>query len=110
MLFNYLALAAAILLGVLGQILLKSGALRSSGMVAQILDPLTVVGLGIYFAASICYIIAIRKLPLSLAFPSVSASYIVVALIAHFAWGETLGLAQLAGIALIAGGILMLHQ
>jgi small multidrug resistance pump len=40
----------------------------------------------------------------------VSLSYVVVAFIAHYAWGEPLGLPQLAGIALIAGGIVLLHQ
>ena len=32
------------------------------------------------------------------------------AIIAHVVWGEPLGLPQFAGIALIAGGILLLHQ
>jgi small multidrug resistance pump len=106
----YGALLAGIVLGVMGQILLKTGAERSTGVVGQFLDPFTMVGFGVYALAAIFYIVAIKKIPISLAFPSVSVSYIVVAVAAHYLWNEPLGLAQLGGIALIAGGILLLHQ
>jgi small multidrug resistance pump len=106
----YSALLAAILFGVVGQVLLKSGAVRTTDVVAQFLDPFTIIGLGAYGLATVCYIAAIKKLPLTLAFPSVSLSYVLVAVIAHYAWNEPLGWPQLGGIALITGGILLLHQ
>jgi small multidrug resistance pump len=106
----YGALLASILLGVLGQIALKAGAERSSGMMAQFLNPFTIAGLAVYALAAVFYIVAIKRIPISLAFPSVSLSYVAVAIIAHVVWGEPLGLPQFAGIALIAGGILLLHQ
>ena len=106
----YAALFVGILLGVAGQILLKTGAERSVGMLAQFVNPFTIVGFAIYALAAMFYIIAIKRLPLSIAFPSVSLSYIVVAVLAHFLWDEPLGPSQLAGIALIAGGILLLHR
>ena len=40
----------------------------------------------------------------------VALAAIAVALIAHYAWDEPLGVAQIAGIALIATGIVVLHQ
>jgi undecaprenyl phosphate-alpha-L-ara4N flippase subunit ArnE len=106
----YGALLTGIVLGVMGQLLLKTGAERSSGMLAQFLDPFTILGFGTYSLAAIFYIIAIKRIPLSLAFPSVSASYIVVAVLGHVIWGEPLGVPQLAGIALITGGLLLLHH
>jgi small multidrug resistance pump len=106
----YAALLGAILLGVLGQVALKAGAERSTGMVGQFLDPFTIGGFAVYALAAILYIIAIKRIPISLAFPSVSLSYVAVAIIAHLLWGEPLGVPQFAGIALIAGGILLLHQ
>jgi small multidrug resistance pump len=105
----YAALFAGILLGVLGQFALKAGAERSSGMIAQFIDPFTIAGFVVYALAAILYIIAIKRIPLSLAFPSVSLSYAAVAIVAHLVWGEPLGLPQLAGIALITGGIVLLH-
>ena len=106
----YAALLAAILLGVMGQILLKTGAERSADMVGQFRDPFTIVGFAVYAFAAILYIIAIKKIPISIAFPSVAASYIAVAVIAHLLWGEPLGWPQFAGILLIGSGILLLHQ
>jgi len=109
MLLSYGALVAAILVGVAGQLLLKQGAERSQGFVAQFLDHFTIMGLGAYALAAIFYIVAIKRLPVSIAFPSVSLSYAFVAVAAHYLWQEPLGIAQFAGIALIAGGILLLH-
>ena len=109
MLLSYGALVAAILVGVGGQLLLKSGAERSSGFIAQFLDPFTILGLAVYALASVFYIVAIKRIPVSVAFPSVALSYVLVAVAAHFLWQEPLGLAQFGGIALIAGGILLLH-
>jgi small multidrug resistance pump len=106
----YAALLAGILFGIAGQILLKTGAERSVGMVGQFLDPFTILGFGAYSVAAIFYIIAIKKIPISQAFPTVSISYVVVAVLGHLLWGETLGWPQLAGLALIAGGIVLLHQ
>lgn len=109
MLLSYGALLGAILVGVAGQLLLKSGAVRSAGFLAQFLDPFTILGLGVYALAAVLYIIAIKRIPVSIAFPSVALSYVLVAIAAHFLWHEPLGLAQFGGIALIAGGILLLH-
>ncbi|HXY98788.1 MAG TPA: EamA family transporter [Stellaceae bacterium] len=106
----YAALAAAIAFGVGGQVLLKTGSARTADLLGQFLDPFTALGLAAYGLAAILYIVAIKKIPVSLAFPSVSFSYIAVALIAHYAWGEPLGLPQLAGIALIILGLVLLHQ
>jgi len=106
----YAALLAGILFGIAGQILLKTGAERTAGMMAQFLDPFTILGFGAYSIAAVFYIIAIKKIPISQAFPSVSASYVIVAVLGHLLWGEPLGWPQLAGILLIGGGILLIHQ
>ena len=53
---------------------------------------------------------ALNKLPVSIAFPSVAASYAIVAVIAHLLWNEPLGWPQFAGILLIGGGIFLIHQ
>jgi small multidrug resistance pump len=110
MLMSYSALAAAILIGVVGQLLLKTGAERTAdGVLAQFLDPFTLGGLAAYGLGAIFYILAIKRIPVSIAFPSVSLSYVLVAIAAHLLWQEALGWQQFAGIGLIAAGILVLH-
>jgi undecaprenyl phosphate-alpha-L-ara4N flippase subunit ArnE len=106
----YLSLAGAILLGIAGQIVLKSGAIDAPNLAAQLLNPMTIGGLAIYGLAGIAYVVALNRIPVSVAFPSVAASYAIVAVLAHLLWNEPLGWLQLAGIALIAGGILLIHQ
>ena len=110
MLISYGALAAAILVGVVGQLLLKTGAARTGdGVLAQFLDPFTLGGLAAYGLGAIFYILAIKRIPISIAFPSVALSYVLVAIAAHLLWQEALGWQQFAGIGLIAAGILVLH-
>jgi len=53
---------------------------------------------------------ALKKIPVSVAFPSVAASYAAVAIIAHLIWNEPFGWPQLGGLVLIGGGILLIHQ
>ena len=110
MLLSYLALAAAILIGVLGQLLLKTGVERAGdGLLAQFLNAFTMGGLACYGVGAIFYIVAIKRIPVSIAFPSVALSYVLVAIAAHLLWQEALGWQQFAGIGLIAAGILVLH-
>jgi small multidrug resistance pump len=110
MLLSYVALAAAILIGVVGQLLLKTGVERAGdGMLAQFLNPFTIGGLAAYGIGAICYIFAIKRIPVSIAFPTVAFSYVLVAIAAHLLWQEALGWQQFVGIALIAAGILVLH-
>jgi small multidrug resistance pump len=105
----YVALGIGILAGIGGQILLKQGA-DAPDLVAQLLRPSTLCGLALYGSAAFLYIIALRKIPVSVAFPSVSLSYAIVAVLGHFLFGEPFGLKQIGGIALIMGGVLLINQ
>jgi len=106
----YLSLVFAVLFGIAGQIALKFGAVGAASVAAQLVNPLTIVGFAIYAFAALCYVVALNKIPVSVAFPSVAASYAIVAVIAHLLWNEPLGWPQLGGIVLIGGGILLIHQ
>ncbi|HEY1798759.1 MAG TPA: EamA family transporter [Stellaceae bacterium] len=106
----YTSLVASILLGVGGQIALKSGAVESLTVWDQFLNPRTMLGFGIYVVAAFLYIVALKRIPVSVAFPSVAVSYVVVAVLAHLLWNEPFGWSQIAGLVLIGGGIFLIHQ
>jgi multidrug transporter EmrE-like cation transporter len=106
----YASLAIAILLGIVGQLALKSGALGSQTLAAQFFNPLTIVGFAVYVFAALCYIVALKRIPVSVAFPSVAASYAILSVLAHFVWNEPFGWPQLAGLILIGSGIVLIHQ
>jgi small multidrug resistance pump len=105
----YLALAVAILFGVVAQILLKSGA-DGYTLLAQLLAPQSVIGLALYAVAAICYMYALRKIPVSVAFPSGSLSYVLVAGAAYWLFDEPLGCSKLAGVALICAGVFLVAR
>jgi multidrug transporter EmrE-like cation transporter len=105
----YVVLGMGILAGIGGQMLLKAGA-DAPTLVEQILRPTTLVGLALYGSAAFMYIFALRKIPVSVAFPSVSLSYAVVAVMGHFLFEEPLGIKQIGGIVLIMGGVMLINQ
>jgi multidrug transporter EmrE-like cation transporter len=101
-------LAVAILFGVAGQLLLKSGA-EAGGLVEQFLKPVTIAGLGCYGLAGILYTVALRGIPVSVAFPSVSASYVLVLIAARLWLNEPILPTQIVGVVLIMGGISLMY-
>ena len=105
----YVALGIGILAGIAGQILLKAGA-DAPDFISQVLRPTTLAGLAFYGSAAFLYIVALRKLPVSVAFPSVSLSYAIVAVLGHYLFGEPFGLKQIGGIVLIMGGVALINQ
>ncbi len=105
----YLSLAAGILLGVAAQLLLKVGATGEGNFIAQLFRPQTIGGLGLYGMAAFFYIIALRKLPVTVAFPSVALSYAIIAVLGYLWLKEPLGVGQIAGIAMIMAGVVLVN-
>jgi multidrug transporter EmrE-like cation transporter len=100
-------LAAAIATSMAGQTLLKAGA-GAPTFIAQLFDWHTLVGLVLYGGAAMLYIIALRRIPMSVALPCTAITYVAAALIGHYAFAEPLGAMHIAAIALISGGVALL--
>ena len=105
MLGSYAWLALAICLGVAGQLVLKTGSEGAETIWEQLTSLWTIAGFGIYFLSAVTYIVAIKRIPVSLAYPSVSISYGILAILAHLLWKEPLNWQHGAGILLISTGI-----
>ena len=106
----YLALAGTICIGVVAQTLFKIGATGSPGTMEQLLRVSTIVGLVLYLASAILYVIALQRMSISVAFPTVSVGYVLIAAIDYFLFKEPIGLLQLGGLVLIIAGVSLLHQ
>ena len=104
----WLALAAAITTSLAGQVLLKVGTLGEGGFLAQLFRPQTILGLGLYGGAALLYIVALRRIPMSVALPCTAFSYVVAVAIGHLAFGEALGAAKVVAVALISLGVVLL--
>lgn len=103
--WTVLAIAIATSMG--GQTLLKAGA-GAPDFMAQLLDWRTLCGLAVYGSASLLYIVALRRIPMSVALPFTAVSYVAAALIGHYAFAEPLSALHLAAIGVIGTGVVML--
>ena len=108
----WIVLAAAITTSLVGQILLKAGAsgsvAASAGFIVQLFRWQTIIGLGCYGGAALLYIIALRKIPMSIALPCTAASYVVIAVIGWAVFGEAMGMQKVLAIGLISLGVVLL--
>lgn len=104
----WLALGAAICTSMLGQVLLKMGALGPGNFTDQLWRWQTIIGLSFYGGAALLYILALRKLPMSVALPCTAASYVMIAVIGHFQFEEAMEPQKIAAIALISAGVALL--
>lgn len=126
---HFVSLGLAILIGVAGQIFLKIGANHmtsisdSAGRVAKIVDrnfldkflPYFLnfnlwLGLFFYGLSTLFYIYALQKIPLSLAYPTVSLGYIIVILLSNLIFKEPVSTQQIVGILLITSGVFFLWK
>lgn len=100
-------LMAAIVASMAGQTLLKSGSAAPDFM-TQLFDPRTLLGLCLYGGAAMLYIVALRRIPMSVAMPFTAISYVAAAFIGHYGFAEPLGTMQLGALGLICAGVVML--
>lgn len=107
MTIHWVVLGFAIAISMAGQTLLKAGA-GAADFVSQLLDWRTLLGFCLYGGSALLYIVALRRIPMSVALPCTAISYVAAALIGHYAFAEPLGVVQLGGIALICGGVVLL--
>jgi len=105
--FYWLMLAASIVAALAGQVLLKAGAGAASFM-GQLFDPSTLVGLVLYGGAAMLYIVALRRIPMSVALPCTAVSYVAATVIGHYAFGEAVTPMRVGAIAMICAGVVLL--
>lgn len=105
--------ATAMVLGVvvlmtLGQLLFKATAmawqLHGSPLALPVVWRLA-LALALYGTATIAWIWVLQKVPLSVAYPVVALSFVLVPLGARFLFGEPIGIRYMAGTAFIIVGI-----
>lgn len=110
-------LLASIVLGASGQLMFK-GASRALppfselGVFKLILTmfstPLILGGFACFFVSALMWIVAIKNVPLSVAYPMVALSYIIIFTGSALLYGESITWKHGAGAALIIGGILLI--
>jgi small multidrug resistance pump len=105
----YLLLSISVLLGSIGQILFKFGAVHGLGYLQILFSPTIILGLLSYFLSALIYIIVLKHIPLSIAYPTISLSYIVIIILSHYFFGEAVTIQKIASMILIISGVSLLY-
>lgn len=96
-----------------GQILFKLAAQRlrpGASIWVQATEPMLLAAFALYGALAIVWILIVRELPLSAAYPFVALSFVVTPLFAWLLLGEKLNPAYLIGIAFICTGVIITQR
>ncbi len=102
------------LLGFLGQLawraaIPRGGELSLAWLVKLLLtSKLVAIGLVLYAASTLAWLAALRMGELSKLYPLISINYVLALIAGRVVFGEALTLAKVAGIALIAAGVLVI--
>jgi multidrug transporter EmrE-like cation transporter len=78
--------------------------------VQVVFNPYVFIGLCVFVISMASHLFVLSKVELSFAYPFLSLAYVVVLAYAFFIFGEDVGLARLAGVALICGGTILIAQ
>lgn len=115
---SFAIILAGVLLNAAAQLLLKVGANRAGPLDLGVQSLATLpslvfsapiaAGLACYAVSVVLWIVALSRVEVSLAYPLLSIGYVVNAVAAWLLFGENLGPMRLAGIAIIAIGVVLL--
>ena len=109
-----LASFAFILTGVLlnagAQLLLKAGTNAEPLGLRLAIEPHILAGLACYGVSVVVWVIALSKVPVSIAYPMLSIGYVVNAVAAYYLLGETVTPMRLAGIGVIIVGVFIVAR
>lgn len=85
-----------------------SSGIRLSGVASVLLHPWVMLGLVLYFAAALVWLLVLSKVDVSLAYPFVGLGFVVTMVLAWAFLGEAVTAARVAGTFLITVGVALL--
>jgi multidrug transporter EmrE-like cation transporter len=120
-LISFLLVITGVLLNAAAQLLLKAG-VRHMGVIQLqfqsllsagwklAFEPHILGGLACYVVSVVVWILALSRVPVSIAYPMLSLGYVVTAIAAWMLFGESLGAMRLTGIAVIIVGVYLVAR
>lgn len=111
----YFLALISILLGAIGQFLLKlaAGQLHTGGglwnLVLSMLHLKMIVAIACFVTSMVMWLFVLRKMELSIAYPMVSLGYVFVLLLSIYFLNENIYLTKLIGTGLIVTGVVVLN-
>jgi multidrug transporter EmrE-like cation transporter len=104
----------AVVLGVVGQLLLKQGVSADGpigginrALLATIFRPLVLLGFACYGLSSLFWLVVLSRTELSFAYPMIALGYVLVFFLSWWFFHDKVTWVRLVGLALICGGVVV---
>lgn len=118
---NLILIATSVVLGVCGQLSMKSGMMgvRLSGaslgallggLAHAVIDPFVIGGIVLYACSAAVWLVVLSRVELSFAYPLVSTGYIAVVILSRVLFHEHVTLVRVAGAAVICLGVVLITR
>jgi multidrug transporter EmrE-like cation transporter len=109
-LVNFAFILTGVLLNAGAQLLLKAGTNARPLGLALAIEPHILAGLACYGVSVVVWVIALSKVPVSIAYPMLSIGYVVNAIAAYYLLGESVTPMRLVGIGIIIVGVFIVAR
>ncbi len=113
----YTALALSIILNAISLLLLKSFAVKIDPKekgpliyrIKKLFKPAILICVALYGLAAFFWLIALLKVDLMVAYPSLASTYVIIAISSKYLFGEEIMLNRWAGIFFIIAGVVVMN-
>jgi multidrug transporter EmrE-like cation transporter len=109
-LITFWIILAGVLLNAAAQLLLKAGTNAAPLGLRLAIEPHILGGLACYVVSVVVWIVALSRVPVSIAYPMLSIGYVVNAIAAWWLLGEAFTPMRLAGIGIIVVGVFLVAR
>lgn len=113
---KYLLLLLSMSLAITGQFFFKYGLSQVSlspnaqSIVRTIFTPYVFLGFVMYGISSIVWLFVLQKLPLSVAYPALALTYVIIVFVSAFALQEPLTVNKVVGSFIIVMGVILMFR
>ncbi|TMH88601.1 MAG: 4-amino-4-deoxy-L-arabinose transferase [Betaproteobacteria bacterium] len=107
---SFSLILVGVLLNAAAQLLLKAGTNAMPLGLRLAIEPHILAGLACYVVSVVVWIVALSRVPVSIAYPMLSIGYVVNALAAWYLLGEAVTPMRLAGIGIIVLGVFIVAR
>ncbi|HUQ24958.1 MAG TPA: EamA family transporter [Burkholderiales bacterium] len=109
-LVSFAFILTGVLLNAGAQLLLKAGTNAAPLGLRLAIEPHILAGLACYVVSVVVWVVALSKVPVSMAYPMLSIGYVVNAIAAYYLLGETVTPLRLVGIGVIILGVFIVAR
>ena len=109
-LVSFSIVLVGVLLNAAAQLLLKAGTNAMPLGLRLAIEPHILGGLACYVVSVVVWVVALSRVPVSIAYPMLSIGYVVNAIAAWYLLGEVLTPMRLTGIGIIIAGVFLVAR